>query len=87
MTERIITIAFVGGPCDGETEDLKVSGVLPDRVRRARPALPSFANFAAAESESVLSTKGIHEYQLRGGPGLVGRTGDGAWIYDYKGEQ
>lgn len=83
---RIIRIAFVGGPLDGETEELKVNGEPPDRVRRARPVLASF-NFAKTEAESVLSPQGIHEYQMRGGPGLVGRAAGGAWIYDYKGEQ
>lgn len=86
MTERIILIAFVGGPLDGETEELKWAGDPPDRVRRARPVLASF-NFAETESESVLSPQGIHEYQRRRGLGLIGRTGGGGWIYDYKGEQ
>lgn len=84
---RIIRIAFVGGPCDGETDELKINGVAPLHVKRARPVPISFVNFIESESEVVLSPQGIHEYELRGGPGLVGRTGDGAWIYDYKGEQ
>lgn len=86
MTERIILIAFVGGPLDGETEELKWSGEPPDRVKRARRGLLSFRNVAQTEAESVLSPQGIHEYQMRGGPGLVGRAAGGAWIYDYKGE-
>jgi hypothetical protein len=82
---RIIRIAFVGGPCDGDVDELKINGVMPLHVKRARPVPVSFANFV--EDEDVLPSMGIHEYELRGGPGLVGRTGDGAWIYDYKGEQ
>lgn len=80
--KRIITIAFFGGPLDGNTEELEVNGPLPYNINRRRPAPISFT---APEPDDLSAPTGIIEYQLRGGPGFVGRTGGGGWIYDYKG--
>lgn len=84
MTERIIRIAYTGGPFDGSVEGFEVSGEPPLFVKRPHPTSLSFADFGP-ETEPPIVQTGIIEYKRREGPGLIGRTGDGAWIYDYKG--
>jgi hypothetical protein len=82
MSARIIRIAYTGGPFDGSVEDFEASGQPPQFIKRPQPASMSFADFRPEDEPPIIQT-GITEYQRREGPGLIGRTGDGAWLYDY----
>lgn len=88
MAGRTITIEFSGGPLDGETEELEVSGHPPLHLRRRQP-VPVSIRVLDPDDEfdlsDMLGSSGVFNYELREGPGLIGRTGDGGWIYDFKG--
>lgn len=75
---------FVGGPLDGETQDVQLAdGAPPERLRRAAPPRISLN----LSDTSDLSGPVIAEYRVHlDASGHPSRAEDGAYRYVYRGQ-